>query len=1193
MAEKAVATAKASEAKQRCPNSCKQNVGFNSSGSPADRILQLQRTAGNQAVQRLIKSRALQAKLKISKPNDIYEQEAERVADQVVGMQDLLIKSQSEGEKIRAKTLASEITPIVQRQSREEENNGEKGEIRANESGNNSLDKNLQNRLIQLKEEGSPLPEPTRAFMESRFGTDLSSVKVHKGSGAVELGREINALAFTSGKDIYFGENQYRPGTVRGDRLLAHEITHVVQQRGNSSQPGSSGHMFSGAKNIMVARKSATSSAKMDSKTSSTPAEDIAPGVVELKDSPKFEPGGPISDFFNKKKTGKVHVRFGELAEGTIDVKKEVKKSPKSKDTSVSYRINNQSIPLKHHPLFAPSDLEPNLILNTDKEGYIEGHVRIGKKEKGALISQLKETPDLIGLAGFDLGKLDRTFSNKLEKGTLEIGLRDAQIKLGGAFRGTLTLMAINESVTFNGIADINVQGLGSGQLTLNRSEGLITGKGEADVKLTDNISGKVKVIWTGEVIEGEGSIGYRGEKLSGNVHLKVMEKTDAERLTIEKKALPDGEAAGKNENKTKNKDSKLDYAVFGEGDLTFFFNEWLQGTAHTIVDMKGDATIIGKITPQKEFELFPQKPYNKEIFKLKARAGYGIPVVGSISIIASVNLDAYAVLGPARFYNIEVGGTYSTDPKQKKGFSICGNLNISAAAGLTLRGEAKAGFEILGHDITAGVGVSGIAGINGYVEATPVIVGYREKGEEGEDKKGEFFIHGDIEMAAQPFLGLSGDLFIDIDAPWWSPLSDKRWPWPLGDKEWLLEGNIGVGASIDHVFGSKQFPSIDFKKVDFSPDKFLTDLYNDKTKAKSGELGKQKGKWSEKNTKDEIPPTPSGKKGDIKEGEPHKLAPAKPTTKPSKSKKADKPIDPNTRTAEGKTVGEFEEEALKKGKKPEGKELKGTGKGEEKGKPEIKEKKEHDEQLKEGLAALDAVTARYAKDGATEEEVKTGVKAVRRNFKVFKSINVIDGGETWDYEYEYNPKEKKKGSTKRDQPNRYLPKGYDVREKLYIRGSGWKRVRKEVFDDGIENIKRRLESVLEDKQGGNEDRARNRLKILIHEEKIPRNTDLNHLSKKYIDNIEDRAKYHVDHITPLAEHWITTGFKSGDNSRWNTAKNKNNIRLITEEANLEKGGGGYQYSQKPYVGPNFKSEYAENNKPGAKKIDGEPFLDK
>ena len=64
------------------------------------------------------------------------------------------------------------------------------------------------------------------------------------------------------------------------------------------------------------------------------------------------------------------------------------------------------------------------------------------------------------------------------------------------------------------------------------------------------------------------------------------------------------------------------------------------------------------------------------------------------------------------------------------------------------------------------------MAGIKGYGEATPTI-GYREPANPGEDRKGEFFIRGDLEIAAQPFLGLSGDVFVEIDAPWWSPVPD------------------------------------------------------------------------------------------------------------------------------------------------------------------------------------------------------------------------------------------------------------------------------------------------------------------------------------------------------------------------------------------------------------------------------------
>jgi len=986
MPERVAATAKAPEAKQTCSNSCKQNVGFNSSGSTADRIIQLQRTAGNQAVQRLIKSGALQAKLRIGQPNDIYEQEADRVAEQVLRMPEQGIQRQPV-----EKTLASEITPLVQRDIGKE---GEKEDIfRAKESGKSSPEPGFQNRLTQLKGGGNPLPEPTQKSMKSRFGASFSAVRVHSGSEAAGLAREINARAFTSGKDIYFGENQFRPGTESGDRLLAHEMTHVIQQRGDSSRPVSRVQMSSDAENVMIARKDAALPAKTDSKTASAAAGDTALGVVELKGVSEFEPPEPILNYFNERQTGNVQVRFGKLAEGII----EVKKSKRSKNDSGSYIIENQAIPLKH-PIFAGLDSGPNLIINTNKD-LINGYVSFGEKGgSGALFKQLEKTPNLIGLPGFDL--LGRgTFSNKLENGALELGLEGAPINLGGAFSGNVTLKAINENVAFSGNASINVTGLGSGNLVLSRSEeGLVKGEAKVGVQLKKNVSGEVMVVWTGGAIEGEGKVGYQGEKLSGNVLLKVMEKQEAERLAIEKKAPSGGESPGKSAVKIKNKHTKLHYAVFGEGDLTFSFNEWLNGNAHTVVDQNGFVTVIGKITPQKEFELFPQKDYNKDLFKLEARAAYGIPVVGNIFIFANVGMGAFAKLGPAKFYNIIVDGTYSTDPKSNNDFSIRGSLNISAAAGLKLRGEAGAGLEALAHDIKAGAGINGLAGINGYAEATPTI-GYREKGKDGEDKKGEFFIRGELEIAAQPFLGLSGDLFVEVDAPVWSPVPDKKWMWSLFGKEWPLGGSLGIGASVDYVFGSGQVPEIEFKKVDFSADKFLTDLYSDKAQPKSGEKGPQKGGWAEKNSKGAEPPSKSAKKGNAQPGKAAELPPAKSKVQPGGAKKSKKDIDPNARTKDGKTAKQHQDEAAKKGKKPEGKEQKkGTGKEE----PVAKDQKEkvHDEQLQKGLAALNEVTKRYEKDGATKEEIEIGVKAVRRKFKVFKSITIVESNGIWRYHY-------------------------------------------------------------------------------------------------------------------------------------------------------------------------------------------------
>ncbi len=79
---------------------------------------------------------------------------------------------------------------------------------------------------------GAPLAEDTRGRMETAFGADLAGVRVHTDAEAHDLNRSVGATAFTTGSDIFFGQGAYAPGSGAGDHLLAHELTHVVQQRG-------------------------------------------------------------------------------------------------------------------------------------------------------------------------------------------------------------------------------------------------------------------------------------------------------------------------------------------------------------------------------------------------------------------------------------------------------------------------------------------------------------------------------------------------------------------------------------------------------------------------------------------------------------------------------------------------------------------------------------------------------------------------------------------------------------------------------------------------------------------------------------------------------------------------------------------------------------------------------------------------
>jgi Domain of unknown function (DUF4157) len=190
--------------------------------SPVDRILFLQRAIGNQAVARLMKSGALQAKLRIGQPGDVYEQEADRVAEQVMKMPNI---SEAKDTRIQRKCpkCLKGLTGLLGKDKKEEklqtkEANGKTAEVTSQIEAN----------INALRGGGQPLPESVRAFYEPRFGQDFSQVRVHTNANAAKAAHAVNARAFTVGRDVIFGAGEYMPET--GNRLLAHELTHVMQQ---------------------------------------------------------------------------------------------------------------------------------------------------------------------------------------------------------------------------------------------------------------------------------------------------------------------------------------------------------------------------------------------------------------------------------------------------------------------------------------------------------------------------------------------------------------------------------------------------------------------------------------------------------------------------------------------------------------------------------------------------------------------------------------------------------------------------------------------------------------------------------------------------------------------------------------------------------------------------------------------------
>ncbi|WP_229554996.1 DUF4157 domain-containing protein [Nostoc sp. XA010] len=183
-----------------------------------------------------------QAQLTVSQPGDFYEQEADRVAQQVMGMGDRTnhnaiqreTSPQEEEENLQLKSLGNMITPLVQREEIPEEEEEKliqaKSSLQRTSDGGLEADSDIASSLQSRKGGGSALPDEVKGFMEPRFGADFSNVKVHTDSQAVQMATDLGAQAFTYGSDIYYGAGK-APGK---DGLTAHELTHVLQQSGGS-----------------------------------------------------------------------------------------------------------------------------------------------------------------------------------------------------------------------------------------------------------------------------------------------------------------------------------------------------------------------------------------------------------------------------------------------------------------------------------------------------------------------------------------------------------------------------------------------------------------------------------------------------------------------------------------------------------------------------------------------------------------------------------------------------------------------------------------------------------------------------------------------------------------------------------------------------------------------------------------------
>ena len=229
-------------------------------GLKSETVRSIQRAYGNKYVQRLVESVTerrnglVQTKLTVGPAGDKYEQEADSVAGQVVKsltadkpspvqkqedeVGQAKLQRQEEEEMIMPKLQRQEeeemIMPKLQRQEEDElQTAPDEGRIGL-EGG--SLDQGTESLIEGARSGGNPLPDRLRASMERAFGADFSGVRVHSDGKSDELNDKLTSRAFTTGQDIFLKKGEYKPDSLGGKELLAHELTHVVQQKGEEVQ---------------------------------------------------------------------------------------------------------------------------------------------------------------------------------------------------------------------------------------------------------------------------------------------------------------------------------------------------------------------------------------------------------------------------------------------------------------------------------------------------------------------------------------------------------------------------------------------------------------------------------------------------------------------------------------------------------------------------------------------------------------------------------------------------------------------------------------------------------------------------------------------------------------------------------------------------------------------------------------------
>ena len=459
MSERVQLAARTSESKKEKSASTTRKIeSLQIMNSPADQVMYLQRTIGNQAVQRLIKSGALQAKLRIGQPGDVYEQEADALAKTIMGMPDQSsIQDEREDEQddgIAQTKSGSEFN--IQPKNIQPADEGTEGNslpdpkdhihAKSKTQGSVRTSSHLA-RTIQSTHGGSPMPQYIQKRIERHLGKNLEHVRVHNDKNAHNAGQSIQAKAFTHQNHIYLGQGQSSDDLP----LLAHESVHVLQQ--GSSSPGIGSTSLQQVGGVPQIQRENTSDSHANTTTSN-------------ESSTAVETSSPTGD-----------MQHGNESESVTDVSNEEPEGPGAPESETISSDVEEGQTEEAAAELGAGEHERGEETDTS-EGLIEEQVEATEQnaEEGGELTPLQDSEDL-ALVDFELAEHERWAGSFGEMGTAGSDQR-AQFLLDQAGQG-----AVSGAVGGAGMGFVmGAIGAGVGQIAGRRLATLAVSRGAVAV---------------------------------------------------------------------------------------------------------------------------------------------------------------------------------------------------------------------------------------------------------------------------------------------------------------------------------------------------------------------------------------------------------------------------------------------------------------------------------------------------------------------------------------------------------------------------------------------------------------------------------------------------------------------------------------------------------------------------------------